>query len=287
MKKDSAEISSGGADSGALSAASPAGLGWYFYGITLRSPLLESLTAFVQGVAGQTVQLLYCRDLAAVVSPVPRAEFDAEALRERLQNPRDLEAIVRSHEGVVRAIQLERTILPARLGLVFASKQELASSLDPGHDKLKAQLEGLEGCDEWGIKLYADRAAIRRRVAADDPAIRALRQERSTASPGRAYFLERKLAQAIEAAAEQALGDLAQTAYDRLSGHSTSADLSRHPKDGEVEILRAAFIVPRQQLHGFLDEVHRLAEGDEGLRCEYTGPWAPYSFTKLEEATLP
>ena len=47
---------------------------------------------------------------------------------------------------------------------------------------------------------------------------------------------------------------------------------------GEIEVLRAAFLVRRAQAETFLTELRSYVQGRDGVHCEYSGPWAPYSF---------
>jgi hypothetical protein len=51
---------------------------------------------------------------------------------------------------------------------------------------------------------------------------------------------------------------------------------------GEVEILRAAFLVARDGAERFEAEVRSAADASEGLRCECSGPWPPYSFAAVD-----
>jgi hypothetical protein len=158
-------------------------------------------------------------------------------------------------------------------------------------DALLAQLKRVEGCDEWAVHIYAARRAIAQRVAAEHPTIQQLQDDLATASPGRAYFLQHKLDEERAAAADQALRELAQAAYEHLArwavaGRVTPPARSTPNARGEMEILRAAFLVPRANADTFLAEVRSCVEERDGVHCEYSGPWAPYSFVApIEEDT--
>ena len=237
---------------------------------------------------GDPVQLLISGDLAAVVRPASLTEFGAEAVRERLHDAAWLEAMARSHHEVIAAIHREQAILPAKFGCVYAGAEDLRTALEQTHDALVAQLERLEDCDEWAVHIYADRPTIQRCVDAEHPTIQRLHQELVSARPGRAYFLQRKLADEIAVATDQALSDLAQTGYDHLVRYAVAGQVSppARPADGpndEIEILRAAFLLQRVSREPFVAELGRFAESQVGLRCEYSGPWPPYSFAGLTE----
>ena len=159
-------------------------------------------------------------------------------------------------------------------------------------EALLAQLERVEGCDEWAVHVYANHPAIAQRVTAEHPTIRQLQHELATAHPGRAYFLQRELDEERAAATDQALRELAQAAYDRLArwaeaGQVTLPARSTPAAHGEIEILRAAFLVPRANADTFLAEVRSCVESRDGVHCEYSGPWAPYSFAVPTEEEKP
>jgi len=276
-----------------MESAGDAARGWYLYGITRRGLLAAALAEAGAGPAvgaGLTVapgdaeplQLLECCGLAAVVRPVLLADFSLAVLQERLRSAPELEAMVRSHNRVIEAIHARQAILPAKFGVVYAHDRDIVSGLRSACDTLLPQLHRLEGCDEWALHLYADRAVVRDRIAARIPAIGRLREEYAAARPGRAYFLERQLRDELEAATRQALVTLAQSAFDRVVGSALAGQVNPvgpvADAAGEVEILRAAFLVARDGAEHFDAEVRSAADASEGLRCECSGPWPPYSF---------
>jgi hypothetical protein len=93
------------------------------------------------------------------------------------------------------------------------------------------------------------------------------------------------------AATDQALRELTQAAYEHLAraavaGRVTQPARSTPDAHGEIEILRAAFLVRRANADPFLAALRSCVEGWDGVRCEYSGPWAPYSFAvPIEEDT--
>ena len=258
--------------------------GWYFYGITRRAPLPATLAAADDPAP---LQLLEFSRLAAVVRPVSLADFTPAALKERLQNASVLETMVRSHNRVIEAIHAQQAILPAKFGMVHARAEDVVSALEPAHDSLLKQLSRLDECDEWAIHLYADRVAARQRISTEDDAIRRLREERDTARPGRAYFLEQQLRDAVERATEDALSTLAEGTLDRLAIYAVASQVNPMSRDAhlvtDLEILSASFLVRRDSTEQFANEVQSCADSSQGLRCEYSGPWPPYSFAGRDE----
>ena len=63
-----------------------------------------------------------------------------------------------------------------------------------------------------------------------------------------------------------------------MAGRVTPPARSTPDARGEIEVLRAAFLVRRAPADTFLAEVRSCIEGRDGVHCDYSGPWAPYSF---------
>lgn len=254
--------------------------GWYLYGVTQ-----SGLPAAVLSAANReqpTLQLLEFSELAAVVRAVPLSGFSAAALRERLHSASSLEATVRSHHHVIDTIHARQAILPAKFGALYASADDVLSALRPVHDTLLNQLNRLDRCDEWAVHLYADRAAVGECASRGNAAIQLLREQRAAARPGRAYFLEQRLRDEMKTATEDALAVLAQTVFDRLAGCAVAQQVSpiapAADLAGEEEILRASFLVSRDRAESFEEAVGSAADTSDGMRCERSGPWPPYSF---------
>lgn len=256
--------------------------GWYCYGITRRGSV-AALFELLHNESSHAapLQLLELSELAAVVRPVLLNDFSSSALRERLESPSGLEGMVRSHNDVIEAIHALQPILPAKFGMVHARAEDVLSALRSDHDALLQQLNLLAGCDEWAVHLYVDCAIVREQISVAHPAIRQLREKRASARPGRAYFLEQQIRDESRLAIDSALSALGQATFDRLSFHAVDGQVSPLAPiadfAGELEILRASFLVGRECVEAFEDEV-RSSNTCDGLRCEQSGPWPPYSF---------
>lgn len=300
------ELSQSVPPAGPAPLAGPAGRsgpeGWYLFGITRCD---HSAGTLGTGPAGGTemarleaddIRVLAYRELAAVVRPVPLGEFRAEELRERPAGPAPLddaawlETMVRRHDRVLEAIQRDRVVLPAKFASVYASTADLLAALESAHDGLLAQLNRLAGCDEWGVRLYADPTTVRRHLGEADPTIAQLRQTLATARPGRAYFLQRQVTEALAEATGHEFDALAGAAHELLAGRAVAAQVSAHSStaaaaDQSVEILRATFLIRRADQGPFFEALQHFVESRSGLSAGYTGPWPPYSFARYGEET--
>src|SRR5919199_3079027 len=180
--------------------------GWYLYGITRRGALATTqpqrsdgargtaaLALDLGGDEGEPVQVLDCGALAAIVRRVPLAQFSEDALRARHDDTAWFAEMAHRHNRVIAAIHQQQAILPAKFGSVYARAEDVQTAVVEAQEALRAQLERVEGCDEWAVHIYAARRAIAQHVAAAHPTIHQLQHDLATAPPGRAYFLQRKL----------------------------------------------------------------------------------------------
>lgn len=269
-------------------ASAPQGRGWYLYGIIQQPKDRAAGTTAPLRHSTDEVQLLEHAGLAAVVRSVPLAEYDPAALRARLQDAAWLEIMARHHHETIESIHQLRAILPSKFGCVCASDEDLRGALAEMKATLLTRLEYVADCDEWTVRLYADRPTLERRLAESHPVLQSMQREVAQASSGRAYLLKRRMADELNKVVEQAARDRAQATYEHLSrqaraGTEQTAPSTAGDRHGERELLRAVFLVPRTACAAFLDAVDGIAMQGEGLRGESSGPWPPYSFATLAE----
>ncbi|MEV4441022.1 GvpL/GvpF family gas vesicle protein [Streptomyces sp. NPDC049577] len=256
------------------------------YAYALTRPTAPAPPGGTRGVGGAPVRVVRHAGLAAVVGPVPADEFGEAALRERLEDLRWLEATARAHQAVVAAVAPLGSVLPLRLATVHRDETGLRRALDAGRERFAADLERLDGCVEWGVKIYAV------------PAERAERPEPSapsafSGSAGREYLRRRRRERERQEHSGRRIAELCRHVHTELSRHARNARLHR-PQDPRLagtpdrNVLNAAYLVPRDRSRDFAARVTALDMPGDGLRLEMTGPWAPYSFvTEPTEPTGP
>lgn len=293
---DSPDTLAGAANSAAPPAPADENVGWYLYGIARAEPGTgDGIHPFTQADvntpgANDPVQAISCDGLLAVVRRVALDDFSPEALSAQAEDPAWIEAIARKHNAAIEAVHRTHTILPAKFGCVYPSAEDVQTALQEEHDALLARLTWLDGRDEWGVRLYGDITAIQQRGDAEPESVRQLRHELESASPGRAYFLQRKLADELATAVDRLLDDLVEQAYTHFARHAKAGQVSRRLTGARIpldevstEILRAAFLVPRESEDAFIEDIRRFSESQSGLWSEYSGPWPPYSFAAEAE----
>jgi Gas vesicle synthesis protein GvpL/GvpF len=158
------------------------------------------------------------------------------------------------HEEVVEALLEDRDLLPVRYGTRVDDDAAAVRVLDQRHDELLKALDRVRGAVELSVRVQSD--------PANDEA-------RAPATSGAAYLRTRASSTAARESAERAL-------HEPLSRLARSG-VRRAPRSPR-EVLRAAYLVERDRVEAFTDEVARLQDANPDLRLLCTGPWPPYSF---------
>lgn len=248
----------------------------YVYAITDRpdEPLPGQLGLNEEELA----QVVY-RDIGAVVSRHDGSHVAATA--EKLWR----------HEQVVETLMSVRTVLPMRFGTALASSQAVEEMLSGLYSVSIEDIARVRDHVEIGIRFLmasgSDSSRPPSRVgsavgAAHSSPGAALHKAFSSgfasspAAPGAAY-LRMRLASEQERRDRRSneLG-IIRKAYQAIAGHATTSNLN----DGETDdaAASASFLVRRDGIKSFQQQVARLADAHPKLAILCTGPWPAYSF---------
>jgi Gas vesicle synthesis protein GvpL/GvpF len=251
------------AESGATCGDTP----WYVVGIVRPASLsLEGVPTLLPDRALETVA---SDGLVAVVCTVPEGLLDDEAA----QDIDHIGQLARAHDRALRALAKRTTVVPARLGSLYPSRQAVAAMLDSHHMELSAALDELRGRSEWGLKVYSVPTG-----AASEPGDDAVQS-------GTAY-LRRKQAERRQRSADQDAAVRAVAELHHVVAGEAHAAVTRPPQHPDVSgvrapmLLNAAYLVDVTHQEAFTTVVRDRADlhREAGLRVQLTGPWPPYSF---------
>jgi hypothetical protein len=151
------------------------------------------------------------------------------------------------HEEVVEALMEERDLLPVRFGTLVSDEDAAARAIIERSEELAAGLDRVRGAVELAVRAHPRRP--------DEP---------PAAETGVDYM--RAKARRAETAA---------LLHEPLAFLARDAVVQPGP-----ELLRAAYLVDREAVDGFVALVRRLGEAHPGLDLVCTGPWPPYSFAR-------
>lgn len=234
----------------------------YLYGISGEGPGLK-----LEGVDGRSsVEAIRCAGLTCWVSRVDAHEF-GEELQSRMENLDWLAGASVRHQRVVGAIHEKVTVLPARFATLFKTEESLAADVKRRIERLRQDLERVEGADEYGVKIFASPKAI-------EPA--------PDSSSGRDYLkrksqmLRQPGTPAVSPEIEEFVNELRSIATESAAGGSVSGGQKNLVWQGSLLVPRSE----RKRLESALARFRRI-QGD-GFRIECTGPWPPYSFIAVK-----
>lgn len=146
------------------------------------------------------------------------------------------------HEEVIRQVMEEHAVVPAEFGTIIKNETILRRILKKANDPTKECLKLVDNMVELGVKAIL----YENTVFAD------AKQRRECISD---------ILESLKATAKQAVtGDLFS---DRL-------------------ILNASFLVNKESVDAFSNEVERLQNKYSSLKFLYSGPWAPHNFVYIK-----
>lgn len=240
----------------------------------------------LRGLEGEPVRLVRAGGVAAIVGPVPAAEYTDEALDRRLG---DLEWVGErglAHERVLDWFLERGPVVPLSLFSLHRDADRVRARMEADAERFAELLERLRGRREWGIKLWRDEEEVSGHVDTLSPLLRSMQEEIESAPPGRRFLLSKKR----DAARADELRSLSRRVAHRLfsalrekADRATTITLPASPPEGSrTLLLHAAFLVPDEGFAPFQARVTEMAHelGGVGFEIEFTGPWPPYHFTE-------
>jgi hypothetical protein len=250
----------------------------YIYGVA-DAPAPRELPAVEAILPGAPIEAHASAGLVAFVSPVGPDTFGADALADA--DEAWLIGRALAHAQVLAALMPRRALVPLRFGTVCRDVEEVGDFLERQRPMLSAALERVRGAAEWGVKLHCDPAALGAAVERELPAAREAVAARATATPGRGFFLAKRIAPIVAAESAARVAACIDETHRRLVGAArASAPLNTAPTGQASIVATSAYLVAHDRLGDFRERLSGLAAdfAASGLRHELTGPWPPYNF---------
>jgi gas vesicle protein GvpL/GvpF len=278
------------ADGGAARVNEPAadqpevGGAWWTYCVTWDEGAVE-LASGLEGVEpGSEVEAVCDGHLAALVSRVPLAEYGDARLREHLEDLEWVERTARRHEGVLETALQDATVVPLRLCTLYRELDGVRRLLREHRPAFRDGLRQVEGCVEWGVKLFADP-----RAPVNEPAAAPAGNE----SRGATYLSRRQQERVLAEKASEARARCVDVVHQRFAALSRASTINP-PQRPEVHgrelsmVMNGAYLVERGR-HGELEDTAASLREEWtplGFTLELTGPWPPYNFVSATPGVI-
>jgi hypothetical protein len=219
------------------------------------------------------------------VSDAPARAYSAEAIERGLRNLSWVSACAAAHEAVVEELARAQATVPMKLFTLFTNDTRAIAHIAKIRRRLERVLDRVEGCEEWGLRVYFDE----RRAYGE--AAKSARHEARRLSSGAGFLLLKKRQQEAQQGAVTDAREDAESLFDALGRRAKDARrrASMQPMDplgipqagaGARLLLDAFFLVRRAKVAGFRAAAKKSAAKIErpGLEVRLSGPWPPYNF---------
>lgn len=251
----------------------------YVYAIT-RHPVLPETEAVDQSRNFGSVSR---RGISAVYTPVDADLFSQEAVDRRAGDLEWLGAIGYRHQAVVSELMKRTAVVPLRAFTLFSSEEALARHLDEHASLLDKALQRLGGKQEWTLRIEFDPERWTEALTARVDSLRAISEQIEAAGPGKAFLLQKKLAEERKAASRQAeqqvVAEIERAVLEKLACETVAE--SREQRDGAFPQIN---VLLNRDEEAVLTELHQeLADryAPDGITLSITGPWPPYTFASV------
>lgn len=243
-----------------------------------------------EGIDDAAVEIERDGEVAALVSSVDAEVYAGPEVEARSGNIDWLGPRARAHDRVVTWASDRGAAVPFPMFTMFRDSAGVRGMLRDRRQELTRSLERVRGHEEFGVRIFRIDDALTEHLPELSPRIAELERTAASASPGQRYLLGRKIETERTNELRRIGGEVAQRAYDDLSGRAAGAVLDPLPRRtlegmAGVAVLNASFLVPRTGLESFRAALTKLIEEYEGrgFRFEFTGPWPPYHFVQEAE----
>ncbi len=263
----------------------------YLYGVVRIAPGTKPLPLNLEGIIPETaVRLVPHGDLAALVSTVPADQFSVDALRAASADADWLRARVVAHDTVLKELCTRFALVPFRFGTTCPDVADVPGILTRQRARFEQAFARIENAAEWGVKLYCDLPALRRRVEEAVPAIRSMRETLTSAQAGTQFFLRKRYDRAVEDQGSAYTAEIVARCHERLAAaaHDAVQVHVRVPVDdggGAALAMNAAYLVDKSASGAFKRALAQLESelAAEGFVPELSGPWPAYHFVSPDE----
>lgn len=194
-----------------------------------------------------------------------------------------------THNYVIdKATERFGTVLPFSFdSIIRGNDDSVKDALSKGYEKLKGELERVEGKAEYTVQIFCDPEKLTQKILDENQELKPLKERIEKMPKGAAYFLQRKFELKIKDMISASISKLADEFSSKIRKYVEEIkveETSRIPERYKDKKLIATLtcLVSNENV----EELGKVLEGicdRQGYSVRFTGPWAPFSFIKLKE----
>jgi hypothetical protein len=229
------------------------------------------------------VALFSAGQLVAIYRQVAVTEFTGKTAEANLQDATWVLPRVQLHEAIIAQVMQISPIFPARFATLYSNHTALENFLQKNQYPIADFLQTVAGQQEWAVKGLLDKkTAIDYLVdlqLADN-------QTQLAESKGKRYFQQRQIQMQAEkqlSAWLQQLCDAQLAQLMPLAQNWLQRPVVAGPTENQGQcVINWAFLLKTEHITAFqqkLTDINTVLQ-QTGLRFEYSGPWAAYTFSQ-------
>jgi hypothetical protein len=234
------------------------------------------------GIEKAQVYTVPYKDIAAVVHTCqsqPYQSGDANKVMEWILSHNDVVDGATEHFGTVVPFSFD--------AIVKGDDTTIKDWLRESYVKFKNELERLSQREEYVVHIFSDRDKLVEKILVEDQALRELKEKIGKMPERAGYLFSRKFELRLNDACNATRAKLAEEFASKIKEHVEEMEIERKvshlPENYKDKKLIAAFscLVHKDNVRSLGKVLGKISQ--EGYAVHFTGPWAPFSFVKLEE----
>lgn len=234
------------------------------------------------GIEHAEVYMVFHKDVAAVIHACQAQPYES-------RNENEVKEWILSHNTVIdKASERFGTVLPFSFDVVVKGDDVVVKDwLSKGYEKLKQELERLRDKAEYTVKIFCDQNKLMDKIIGENQSLRELKEKIEKMPKRAVYLFQRKFELQVKDAYNVMRGKFTEEFASKIKEHveevKVEKKVSHLPESYKDKKLIAAFscLVHKEKVK-MLGDALRKINSQEGYTVRFTGPWAPYSFVRLE-----
>ncbi|MCK9566652.1 MAG: GvpL/GvpF family gas vesicle protein [Methanothrix sp.] len=235
------------------------------------------------GIEKNNVYIVPYKDIAAIVHACDAKPYKTE-------DKKLAEGWVLEHSYVIdQATKMFGTVLPFSFDVIIKGNDDAVKDwLCRDYENLAGELLRVQGTAEYSIQIYCDHAYLETLVLAKNQELVDLKNRIEDGSKGKAYLLKRNLDMKLKNLTYSETGRLADQFCSEIKPLVKELKVSGRTswtpeKYKEKKLLATYSCLVSDEAVKKLGEVLEAINCKEGFFVRFTGPWAPFSFVRLQE----
>jgi hypothetical protein len=242
----------------------------------------EKLAICNTGLDNADIYTVSYEDIGAILHACPAKPYESK-------EENKVKEWVFNHNNVIdKATDIFGTVLPLSFdSIIKGGDDAVVDWLSKGYEKLKKELNRLKDKAEYTVQIFCEPDELTGKIMAEDDVLKDLKEKVEKTPKRTAYLLHRKFELKMKDASNAIVVKLAEEFASTLSEHVEEIKIAKvhhvpeRFKDKKLIASFSCLVLKDKVKH--LGEALGTINGRQGYAVRFTGPWAPFSFSKLGE----